>query len=259
LALPQKVPGGHTTNPFNVFYTVIAQSVEHGAFNSGVRGSSPRDGKYNVFSIINRMKVTWYIIIAVAVVVALVVLLKRRNSKSREMDFKAAGIVFADDKHILGAVQIRDGVAVVDGVGGGRDDDEDYVTTAFREAFEELLEPPLLSKQKELIPLCVELAKQTIKPKTVIRRGSYMMLVCSLDDLVSIMKIAKEQNMQSTVYNTIPTQIDDIVNQRRATEESEFKKLYLIPLNGAIITEEEIYTTFDEDIKIVSDLAAGSS
>ena len=102
------------------------------------------------------MKVSWYIIIAaVVVVVALVVLLKRRNSMSREMDtdFKAAGIVFADKKHILGAVQVRDGVAVVDGVGGSRDDEEDYVTTAFREAFEELLEPP--PKQKELIPLCV--------------------------------------------------------------------------------------------------------
>ena len=206
------------------------------------------------------MKVSWYIIIAVVVVVvALVVLLKRRNSMSREMDtdFKAAGIVFADKKYILGAVQVRDGVAVVDGVGGSRDDEEDYVTTAFREAFEELLEPP--PKQKELIPLCVEVAKQRIKPKTVIRRGSYMMLVCSLDDLVSIMKIAKEHNIQSTVYNTIPTQIDDIVNQRRATEESEFKKLYLIPLQGLVVTEEEIYETFNEDIKIVSDLAAGSS
>ena len=50
-----------------------------------------------------------------------------------------------------------------------------------------------------------------------------------------------------------------IVNQRRATEESEFKKLYLIPLKGLVVTEEEIYETFNEDIKIVSDLAAGSS
>lgn len=197
--------------------------------------------------------------IIVIIIAALVVLLKRRNSISREMEFKAAGIVFADDKHILGAVQIRDGVAVVDGVGGGRDDDEDYVTTAFREAFEELLEPPLLSKQKELILLCVEAAKQTIKPKTVIQRGTYMMLVCGLDDLVSIMKIAEEHNMQSTVYTTIPTQLDDIVNTRRATEESEFKRLYLIPLKGLTVTEEEIYPTFNEDIKIVSDLAAGSS
>ena len=207
------------------------------------------------------MKVAWYITMAVAtlVIVALVVLLKRRNSKSREMDteFKAAGIVFADKNYILGAVQVRDGVAVVDGVGGGRDEEEDYVTTAFREAFEELLEPP--PKQKELIPLCVEVAKQTIKPKTVIRRGSYMMLVCSLDDLVSIMKIAKEHNIHSTVYNTIPTQLDGIIDERRATEESEFKKLYLLPLKGLIATEEPIYDTFDQDIKIVSDLAAGSS
>ena len=198
--------------------------------------------------------------VATLVIVALVVLLKRRNSKSREMDteFKAAGIVFADKNYILGAVQVRDGVAVVDGVGGGRDEEEeDYVTTAFREAFEELLEPP--PKQKELIPLCVEVAKQTIKPKTVIRRGSYMMLVCSLDDLVSIMKIAKEHNIHSTVYNTIPTQLDGIIDERRATEESEFKKLYLLPLKGLIATEEPIYDTFDQDIKIVSDLAAGSS
>jgi hypothetical protein len=209
------------------------------------------------------MKVSWQIITVVAVVVAvaLLVLLKRRNSKSREMDteFKAAGIVFADDKNILGAVQVRDGIAVIDGVGGSRDNEEDYVTTAFREAFEELLEPPLLSKQKELIPLCVEVAKQTIKPKTVIQRGTYMMLVCGLDDLVSIMKIAKEYNMQSTVYTTIPTDLDDIVNTRRATEESEFKRLYLIPLKTVIITEEPIYPTFEEDIKIVSHLEAGTS
>jgi hypothetical protein len=44
LALPQKVPGGHTKYPFNVFYTVIAQLVEHKAFNLRVRGSNPRDG-----------------------------------------------------------------------------------------------------------------------------------------------------------------------------------------------------------------------
>ena len=73
------------------------------------------------------------------------------------------------------------------------------------------------------------------------------------------MKIAKEHNIHSTVYNTIPTQIDNIVNERRATEDSEFKKLYLIPLHGLVATEEPIYDTFDEDIKIVSDLAAGSS
>lgn len=164
------------------------------------------------------------------------------------MDFKAAGVLFTDGYKFLAGLQNRDGAYVYDGFGGAREEGEDYLTTAYRETFEEMFEP------QEDVAECVKKAKEIIQAKHVIPRGTYVLVVCDFKDLTQFLRIAASCSLTSPLYSTIPLTIDDFMNKRSYEYKAEIGKLVFVTEENVIDIGFPLTMTFVGDMDEIYDL-----
>jgi hypothetical protein len=155
--------------------------------------------------------------------------------------FKAAGILFTDGVHVLAGFQ--PGKAAISGFGGSREGSETIRQTAFREALEELLEPASIP-----ISLLQSLVTH-YKEYPITRKGTYRFLTLSFEDLLLILKEAKD--LKSQIYKSIPTTMAALLKKRTPTSSSEVTTLMLLPvtdLSGIDLSGMDLDPHFAEDL-----------
>jgi negative regulator of genetic competence, sporulation and motility len=152
-------------------------------------------------------------------------------------NFKAAGCLFTNNVHVLGAWQKK--TKCISGIGGKRERSETHIHAALRELIEELFEvnPP----ETLLYTL-----QDVVKPKKVFLTDSYVTVVYSFQDLEMILTFAKFYCKQSLLYHTFPTTYMNLITDRKNVS-SEIGQLVLLPF------EKELYINsgFVKDINVL--------
>ena len=152
-------------------------------------------------------------------------------------NFKAAGVLFTDRIHVLAGFQ--PGKGAVSGFGGSREGCETIRQTAFREVLEELLEPI-----SDLRPFIAALCDR-YKDHPITRKEAYRFLTLTLEDLLCILKEAKEIDLKSNIYKSIPTTIAALIQKRKPLASSEVTTIMLLPVQEAGV---DLEPHFAEDI-----------
>jgi len=144
-------------------------------------------------------------------------------------NFKAAGCLFTNNVHVLGALQKKS--QKISGIGGKREENETYIQTALRELVEELFEvnPP------ETL-LCT--LQDIVNPKKVFMNNSYVNVVYSFDDLEMILTFVKYYCKDTTLYNTFPTNCMTLIMDRKNVS-SEIRQLVLLPCEKNVCIDLE--------------------
>ena len=139
-------------------------------------------------------------------------------------NFKAAGCLFTNKIHVLGAWQKKS--QTISGIGGKREEGEIYLQTALRELVEELFEV----KPPETLLYTLQ---NIVKPKKVFLTGSYITVEYSFDDLEMILTFVKYYCKDTTLYNTFPTTCIALIMDRKIVS-SEIGQLVLLPFEKTL-------------------------
>lgn len=145
----------------------------------------------------------------------------------RHREWRGAGLVFLDRAAglILGGYEPGKRVPAIYGIGGKRDHDDDTVyTTAFREAFEELLAVQLTAAQRaRLIGLR--------RAQWIEEHGGYIMIHYTFADLTAFLQALSRAGVRSPLYGgACPTTVADLVLKREYRASTEMQQLCLLPL-----------------------------
>lgn len=138
-------------------------------------------------------------------------------------EYKAAGTVFTDKHHMLAGYQPHKRKPFISGIGGKREEGETYSITAIRETVEELFE---VDASYELILKI----KKEIRPKRVIKNGSYVFVVYDFRDLEKLLDILRYHRIKSKLYDKFPRTLMELIFNRKDTESSEISGLALLPI-----------------------------
>lgn len=145
--------------------------------------------------------------------------------------YKAAGSVFTDGKLILAGYQPKKRKPFISGIGGGKESGETYADTAVRETLEELFE------FKEIPEKLTKEIQSEVVPQRVVQSASYVMVVYDFSGLEQILKLVKKHNLNSPLYDFIPTTLMDLLFKRKLDMSStnlffkpEISHLALLPL-----------------------------
>jgi hypothetical protein len=122
-------------------------------------------------------------------------------------NFKAAGVAFTNGRHVLAGYQPHKSHPSISGIGGSREPDESYMTTALRECVEELFEPTSIPKS-----LFVKLAN--ITPQKVIQSCSYINVIYTFDDLETMLLQMKRSGLVSPLYMIFPRTVQELIMNR---------------------------------------------
>lgn len=129
--------------------------------------------------------------------------------------FKAAGSVFTDGKLILAGYQPRKRKPFISGIGGKKEEGETYMDTAVRETLEELFE------FKEIPEKLKEEIKSEVVPLRVVQSASYIMVVYDFDGLEQILRLIKKHNLNTPLYDFLPTTLMELLFKRKLDVSSE--------------------------------------
>ena len=124
-------------------------------------------------------------------------------------DYNAAGIIFTDERHILGGYQPHKKTPFISGIGGMKEPGETYMITAIRETLEELFNLENISSiiLNELI--------EKLKDKPNMQSNKYISIICTFDDLQIICNLLKDHNIVSRLYDEIPNTLHDLIFKRK--------------------------------------------
>jgi hypothetical protein len=168
-----------------------------------------------------------------------------------EESFKAAGCVFTDGKLLLAGYQPRKRKPFISGLGGKKEEGENYLDTAIRETIEELFE--FKSIPKELI-----LEIKNIAPIKIIQNGSYIIVVYTFNDLDMFLKIMSKYNLRSILYDSMPKNITELIFNRKTTYNTnnifykpEVSHLAILPLVEHSKNNPYVDPYFIEDMPIL--------
>ena len=137
--------------------------------------------------------------------------------------YTSAGTIFTDDIHVLAGYQPNKKTPFISGIGGTRNRGETYLHTAIRETIEELFEVHKFP-YKLMYDIIVSL-----KPTRVIQNGKYVIVVFTFDHLLQIMSIIKKYNLISPMYDTLPTNMRELIFERKSYKSAEIAQLVLLP------------------------------
>ena len=143
-----------------------------------------------------------------------------------------AGIMFTDGKLVLcGYSQHK---SQITGIGGKAHENEQLVETAIRETIEELFE-------FEVIPeALLRYLKTCLSFDHVIGIPAYTVFVMSFTDLQKILDILKMFVLKSDVYSEIPTNLSEMIFNRKVNFSSELSHLILLPCADKIKLESNL-------------------
>ncbi len=156
---------------------------------------------------------------------------RRRSSKA---EFRGAGCMFTNGNVVLAGYQTKKGDITISGLGGNREEGESYIETALRETVEELFDIKEVPS-KLLEDLKGALKPLSIKGKEVDGWGIYVTVVYTFEHLLTLLKYAKKARIKSSVYETFPTTVSDLLLQRRTSKGSsppEIEYLTIIPIES---------------------------
>lgn len=158
-------------------------------------------------------------------------------------DYECAGILFTDMKHVLAGYQPNKRKPCITGIGGGREEGEQYMDTAIRETIEELFNVDEVSKK------LIHTIRDTIPPKQIIMNEYYVTIVYNFDDLHTFLKIVKRFKLQTNVYDKFPLTIMDVLMHRKLNvPKAEIKHLVLLPFIQHLDNYPLIHREFLEDM-----------
>ncbi len=153
------------------------------------------------------------------------------------LQFSAAGILFFNDTHVLAGYQPHKNPPCITGIGGCKEEGETELQTAWRETVEELFD--CKDVPKEFIETCIT---QFI-PKFWFSHKDYVCFYYSFQDLECFLRLAKRHRISSAVYETIPTNLFDLVFKRTYSETAELASLCILPIvnnrNGILTIHDD--------------------
>jgi len=133
-----------------------------------------------------------------------------------------AGILFTDGKFVLAGYSQHK--SAITGIGGKAKPGEKPTETALRETIEELFE------FEEIPETLIRLLYAFLTfDKTMIRSG-YSVFIMTFDDLNMIFRTMMFVcNLKSTVYDVVPTSLNELIMNRKVNPSAEFSHLILLP------------------------------
>jgi hypothetical protein len=170
------------------------------------------------------------------------------NSQPLISTFSAAGILFTNGKHVLAGYQPHKEVPKLSGIGGLREGDEHYMTTALRETLEELfgfafMEDSLLAKLERKLP-----------PVAVLQNENYVLVIMTFEQLERLLRIVKKGGPHQYLYEKFPETVADLVFQRKTTTTAEIQSFAVLPLIDYSALPGGIDTDFQTDLQLVADV-----
>jgi hypothetical protein len=165
------------------------------------------------------------------------------RSVSQYNDFTAAGVLFTNKKHVLAGWQLKDKPTLT-GIGGCREEGENYITTAHREMIEELFDV-------ENVPPKLLITLQTMKRLTTLENDSYVNIVYTFDNLQEILRHAYNCGVKTKIYKKFPLTIHDLILLREPSETSEIQSLAILPIASEIVVNSEFQYDVEQLIKAI--------
>ena len=165
------------------------------------------------------------------------------RSISQYNDFTAAGVLFTNKKHVLAGWQLKD-KPTLSGLGGGRKEGENYITTAHREMIEELFDV-------EIVPTRLLEILQTIKHLTTLENDSYVNIVYTFDDLQEILRHAYNCGVKTKIYKKFPLTIHDLILLREPSQASEIQTLSILPIASDIVVNPNFQYDVEQLMKAI--------
>jgi hypothetical protein len=139
--------------------------------------------------------------------------------------FKAAGCFFTDEgeRYVLAGYQQTKTIPKLSGIGGAKLSGETPVQTALRETVEELFDI-------EKVPRCLlQELEVNVPPRRVVQNHSYQLVCYTFEDLELILMILASRGIKTTLYDTFPKTIHELLFQRKVRKEAEISHLALLP------------------------------
>jgi len=137
------------------------------------------------------------------------------------MEYTSAGCIFTNGTHILGGYQPNKQAPCISGIGGKREDCEEFVQTAMREMLEEIFG---IYARPDFVT-----ALMAIPYDRLLISGDYVSLIYSFTSLEKILAELVRLNASSSMYNEIPLNLNDLILKRLPVD-SEISHLCLLPV-----------------------------
>jgi hypothetical protein len=160
-------------------------------------------------------------------------------------DYKYAGIVFTNGRHILAGYQPHKKTPFISGIGGKKNENETYIKTAIRETLEELFQitnfPPKLLHEIQNILI----------GKKIILIDNYISILCTFSDLLRIIFLLEKNKIKSVLYGTLPSTLEELIFQRKKNRKAEISDLVLLPLAENLMIDECFLNDFKKIIALI--------
>ena len=137
------------------------------------------------------------------------------------MEYTSAGCIFTNGTHILGGYQPNKQAPCISGIGGKREECEEFVQTAMREMLEEMFG---IYARPDFVT-----AVMTIPYDRLLISGDYVSLIYSFSSLEKILTELVRLEATSSMYNEMPLCLNDLILKRLPTK-SEISHLCLLPV-----------------------------
>jgi hypothetical protein len=137
------------------------------------------------------------------------------------MEYTSAGCIFTNGSHILGGYQPKKQNPCISGIGGKREDCEEFVQTAMREMLEELFG---IYARPDFVTVLMTIPYDRLEIS-----GDYVSLVYSFSSLEKILVELVRLNALSTLYEQMPLTLIDLI-LKRLPMDSEISHLCLLPV-----------------------------
>jgi len=154
-------------------------------------------------------------------------------------EYTSAGCMFYNTTLILGGYHPKK--KYISGFGGKKEGNENYKETAIRELLEELFNIKKISN-KALNEI------YNIKPIKIQYTNKYVNLIYSFDQLTEILDILDYYKSVSSLYDSFPICMTELIFNRKIKENIEISHLCLLPnVNNSI----KITSDLNNDIKLL--------
>jgi hypothetical protein len=150
------------------------------------------------------------------------------------MEFTAAGTIFTDGKLLLAGYQPKKTIPCISGIGGKREGEELYMTTAIRETIEELF--GIVDIPSNLI----EEINLKIIPQSIEQNGGYIIAIYSFIDLIQILNIVSSYSLPTPLYEVLPISLHELLFNRTYTCEAEISHLVLLPVVSQLTIDNDL-------------------
>ena len=144
-----------------------------------------------------------------------------------------AGILFTDGKFVLAGYSQHK--SAITGIGGKAKIGETPTQTAVRETLEELFE---FEEIPETLP---RLLHAVLTFDNMMIRSGYSIFIMTFNDLDLIFRTMMfVSNLKSKVYDVVPTNLNQLLMDRKIIPDAEFSHLLLLPYKNGITIDKSL-------------------